>query len=366
MKRPVTEKASRSRRRKATLRDVAAKAGVSLASTSRALSRPEITSPELRELVQRACDSLGYVPNHLARSLSMKRTLSVGAIIPTIDNPVFAPMVQGILERLGQSGYALSIGFSNRDKDEEFRQVRSMAERGTDAILLGNPVHAAASIELLQRLNIPFVSLGGPARDRTSHVVTFDGAKAIALAVDHLVQAGHTRIAVFSGTTSVTPVIADRLNGAIKRIKAHGLALPDGWIVEAGFSPAEARAGAAGLLRLADRPAAVVCTGDFHAMALLSEAQQHDIDVPDQMSITGCNEMFYIHLTSPILTTVRTPYLEVGRAAAEMALRLVNGDATPSRVLLEARLVEGQTVKAPVQGTAKAKTARSTDPLRID
>ncbi len=341
-------KTTRTRRgAKVTLRDVAEAAGVSLASTSRAISKPETASPRVRARVIEACQALNYIPNHVARSLTTRRSNAVGVIIPTIENPVFMPMLQSMIEVLNGRGYALQINVCDRDPDREYEQTLGLVRRGVDAVLLGNPTHNPEVFKLLEDRGTPYVCVAGSAADRQKRIVTFDGRRASFIGVDHLVAAGHRRIGVFSGPADTTPVIRDRLEGAIEALAKHGFRPEKNWIVEAAFSAAEVRLGARKILAASSRPTAIVCTGDSHAMALMSECRESGLVVPDDMSIVGCNDLFYIRLASPVLTTVKTPYSEIGYRSANMALDMLSGAPVKSKIIIEATLLEGQTVTKP-------------------
>jgi len=335
---------ARPRGPKATLRNVAVAAGVSLATASRALSRPEMVSAKLRSLIDAKCRELDYIPNHAARALSLERSLAVGVIVPLLANPIFAAMIDGVQEELDSQGFGLLISCCHRDADRELAQAKALLVRGVDAMILGNPEHRPETLSLLERAGVPYVCAGCSAFAPERPMVTYDSAAAITLAVDHVVAAGHRRIAVLSGPRSSTPVIGDRIDGALACLRAHGLDPRPDWLVERGYLPDEARQGAAALLAGDGRPSAVICTGDTHAMAALAEAQRLGIRVPEELSITGCNDSAISHYAFPGLTTIHTPYNEVGRVAAAHALALINGDSISPQVLLGARLIERASV----------------------
>jgi LacI family transcriptional regulator len=332
---------------KATLRDVAAAAGVSLATASRALSRPGMVSPRVLAVIEAKCRELNYLPNHAARALSLERSQAVGVIVPLLSNHVFAAMIDGIQDQLDPLGFGLLINCSHRDPARELAQARALVMRGVDAMILGNPEHRPETLALLERAGVPYICAGSSATAPERPLVTYDSAAAMVLAVDHVVAAGHRRIAVLSGPATSTPVIADRLRGALARLDHHGLAPRPDWVVEEEYSPQDARRGAARLLAGPARPSAVVCTGDMHAMAMLTEARRTGIGVPEELSITGCNDTAIAHYAYPALTTIRTPYQEIGRLAAAQALDLLQGKPIAPKVLLRTELVCRDSVAAP-------------------
>src|SRR5580700_3469792 len=142
-------------RGKATVKDVARAAGVSVTTVSRVLNNPDLVVSEKQELVQRALQTLDYIPNQLARSLISRRSRAIGLIVPTISNPVFAPTIAAIERELGGAGYALLINCCERDPAREFAQARTLIERGVDGLLITGSEHVPELPALLARYRMP-------------------------------------------------------------------------------------------------------------------------------------------------------------------------------------------------------------------
>jgi DNA-binding LacI/PurR family transcriptional regulator len=327
------------RRDKTTLRDIAAAAGVSVATVSRALSRPEMVSPALKARIEALCQERRYIPNHAARSLTLDRSRALGLVVPTIANPVFSPLIESVQEALEPQGYGLMIHCSRRDPGRELRQCQSLIERGVDGIILGNPDHDPALFELLDSFGMPFLCVAGSAHGADRPAITYDSGAAICLALDHLLELGHRDIAVLGGPRASTPVIENRLTAVLSALVARGLELPGSWCVECGYEAAEAREGARSLLTGAAIPTAILCTGDLHALAALSACHEYGLDVPRDISVTGCNDMAIAQYSTPSLTTVRTPYSEMGTMAAEMMIAMIDEQHVPAFTLLPSQLV---------------------------
>src|SRR6266849_5610428 len=143
---------------KATVKDVARAAGVSIATVSRVLNNSRLVGSDKREAVRCALQSLDYIPNQLARSLISRRSKAIGLVVPTISNPVFAPTNEAIERKLDAAGYALLIHCCERDPEREFRQVRALIERGVDGLIITGSVHVPELAALLARNKLPFVS----------------------------------------------------------------------------------------------------------------------------------------------------------------------------------------------------------------
>ncbi|MBV9240171.1 MAG: LacI family DNA-binding transcriptional regulator [Xanthobacteraceae bacterium] len=333
------------RRGKATVKDVARAAGVSVTTVSRVLNNPDLVVSEKQELVQRALQTLDYIPNQLARSLISRRSKAIGLVVPTISNPVFAPTIEAIERALDRAGYAVLIHCCERDPEREFKQVRTLIERGVDGVILTGSVHVPELAALLARTKLPYVSQDVAVDLPLGPSIALDNAGALEIAIDYLHEMGHRAIAVLTGPIANTPPINDRFASAVGRIKAHGLTLPDDWLVITDdYRGVTVKAAAARLFALRHRPTAVVCTGDILALGVVSEARAQGLRTPEDLSIIGCGDTDMGHYVDPPLTTVHMPFAEMGEAAVAHLLALLEGRAPPPFMVLPARLVVRRSV----------------------
>jgi len=333
---------------KATVKDIARVAGVSVATVSRVLNNPDRVAVDKREAVLGALRRHDYIPNQHARSLISRRSHAIGLVVPTISNPVFAPTMAAIERELTAAGYALLISCCERDPVREFEQVRTLIERGVDGLLITGSEHLLELPDLLARYNVPYVSqdiaLGSPMGPS----VALDNAGALATAIDHLVAQGHRRIAVLSGPVHNTPPIRDRLDSAVARIGHYGLALPEAWIVVTeDYESQSTREGARRLLE-GERPTAVALTGDILALMLVAECRARGLVVPRDISIIGCGDTNMGQYVDPPLTTVRMPFAEMGTAAALSLLALIAGQEPTEIAVLPHELVVRRSVAPPL------------------
>jgi LacI family transcriptional regulator len=332
-------------RGKATVKDVARAAGVSVTTVSRVLNNPDLVVSEKQALVHRALETLDYIPNQLARSLISRRSKAVGLVVPTISNPVFAPTIEAIERALDHAGYAVLIHCCERDPQREFKQVRALIERGVDGLILTGSVHVPELAALLARNKLPYISQDVAVDLPLGASVALDNAGALEIAVDHLHEMGHRAIAVLTGPVHNTPPINDRFLSAIGRIRTHGLALPDEWLVIAeDYRGLTIKAAAQRLFALDRLPTAIVCTGDILALGIVSEARARGLRVPQDLSIIGCGDTDMGHYVDPPLTTVRMPFAEMGEFAVASLLALLDGQAPPQFTVLPAGLVVRQSV----------------------
>lgn len=331
-----------------TIKDIARLAGVSISTVSRVINRTGIVTPAKLAAVQDVLDGLNYIPNNAARSLVRRRSKTVGLIVPTLGNPIFAPTIAGVEKVLDRAGYGLLISCSNRIPERELSQARTMVERGVDGIILTGSYRHPDLLPLLERHSIAAVSQDDPVGGEKLVSIAMPDAAAMACAIDSLVAVGHTRIGIVTGPTTNTRPIADRVAGARARICEHGLTLPDSAVVEtAGYDAEDARAATRSLL--AGRPdlTAIACTGDILALGVIAECQRSGKSVPRDLSVTGCGETIMAQYVNPKLSTVRMEFGKLGELSARALLNLLAANEAEVPPNLGFSLVEGETVASP-------------------
>ncbi|OJG01290.1 GntR family transcriptional regulator [Rhizobium sp. 58] len=298
--------------------DVARKAGCSPATVSRVLNHNAKVNTATREKVLQAAMDLAYVPNGSARSLRSTKSRLAGAVIPTLDHAIYATMVNSLQARLTENGVSLIINTSSYDIDREYEQVRLLVERGVESVVLVGAAHRRETIALLEQRNIAYVFTYTAKPTDIGAAVGFDNEKAGRLAARHLIDLGHTRIAMLGGITINNDRAVSRRDGFVAELRDNNLA-PLG-ILE---TPYQADGGHAGMKRLmlADTPpTAVFCASDIAAAGALKYCRQNDIAVPGTVSVLGFDNLDIGELTTPELTTIDVPAGEMGRIAADYLL----------------------------------------------
>ena len=329
------------------LDDVARLAGVSTATVSRALNRPQLVSGRLRRGIEEAIETLGYVPHGAARALAGRRSHTMGAIIPTIDNAIFARGIQALQNTLFARGFTLLLASSDYDLDRELRAARRLVERGVDGVLLVGDVHRPALFTLLRDRHVPYVETWVHVSDADHPCIGFDNRAATSRVVDYLVNLGHRRIAMIAGITRDNDRARERVEGARDALAAHGLHLPPEWLLERPYEVSDGRAAMAELMGIAQPPTAVVCGNDVLALGAIFECGSRGIAVPAQVSITGFDDLDIAAQVNPALTTMRVPSEEMGRSAARYLLDCLDNRQPPVRTRLEVNLVERATTGPP-------------------
>lgn len=332
--------------RNVTVRDVAKLAGVSTATVSRALTRPDMVRPGTRERIQRAIGRLDYVSDGVARALSTRRTHTVGAVIPTLNNAIYAVSTHSLQKALEQAGYTLLLACHEFDLAAEARMLRTFASRGVDALVLVGTQHNAETRKLLPSLGLPYVYTWAIDRARRHASVGFDNRAAGRMIAEYLLQLGHKRIGMLSGVLAGNDRARDRMLGVKAALERADLALPPECVVQAAYSLESGREGLAKLLR-AQRVSAVVCGNDVLAIGAIQEAQRMGLDVPGDLSITGFDDMEFATVVTPALTTVRFPVADIGVEAARHIIERLEGKTGPRCIELPLELAIRQSATAP-------------------
>ncbi|HET7595440.1 MAG TPA: LacI family DNA-binding transcriptional regulator [Burkholderiales bacterium] len=334
-------------RRAATLADVARLARVSTATVSRALSLPHKVKPRTLTRVQQAVQTLGYVAHGAARALASRRTRTIGAVIPTLDNAIFANTTHALQKTLDEAGYTLLLATHEFDAAVEVRTTRALIERGIDGLVLLGTSHDAAIFRMIGMNRIPYVLTWALDSSGVHPCVGFDNRAAAAQLADYLLDIGHREFAMISGITAHNERARERVEGVRQALAAKGVRLAAHRLVEKPFTPGAGREGLREVMRASPRPTAVICGNDILALGASAECQALGVAVPQGISITGFDDMEIASLITPGLTTVRFPTAELGVYAAQHLLHKLVGKAVALRRELPVELIVRGTTAAP-------------------
>jgi LacI family transcriptional regulator len=336
--------------RSPTIKDVARQAGVSIATVSRAINRPETVGKTVVARVREAIAMLDYVPDRAARSLVSRRFDAIGAIVPTIDNAIFAKGFQSLQSRLNESGYGLLLTSTEYDDKRELLALQSLIEHGVDGIVLVGTAHSPAAMRLLAQRKVPYVNTWTYDRTLAAPCIGFDNRAAMERLAHYLADLGHVRIAMIAGVTRHNDRAAERVAGVRDALRTRGVMVPDDWLIERPYTIADGRQAAAKLLGSAPRPTALICGNDILAFGALFECQDRGLRVPADISVAGFDDVDLASQVSPALTTMRVPALEMGRAAADYLVQRHAGRPAADGIELQAELiVRGSTAPAPAR-----------------
>ncbi|MFK7853808.1 MAG: LacI family DNA-binding transcriptional regulator [Granulosicoccus sp.] len=321
-----------------TQTDVAELAGVSTATVSRVINGSNDVKQPVRKRVQDAIERLHYLPHAGARALATRRSGTVGAIIPTLNNAIFAEGINAFERASQELGYSLILAVSHQDLRLEDKLVQNMIERGVEGLLLVGNEHNEQTLSLLAKSSVRHVCTWAYDASASAPNIGFDNALAMHDVVDHLVELGHRQIGMLAGITQSNDRALKRLDGTRLRLLHHGLNLPPERIVEVPYSIGESRRALAGLLSTGIT--ALVCGNDVIAYGALLEAQKMQVSVPDELSIVGFDDLSLSAEFNPPLTTVHVGATAMGDASAKALIHAVQQSSAIASQCLPTRLVQ--------------------------
>jgi LacI family transcriptional regulator len=325
---------------RATLRDVARIAGVHPGTVSRALNpaTEALVRDETVERVRRVAEQLGYRPNPLARGLKTNRSFTVGVIVPDIQNPLFPPIIRGLDDRLGEAGYTPLIANTDNDPERERVDFEAMRARAVDGFITATARLDHELLDEIAALGVPLVLVNRGLEDGELPSATADDRAGVRLAVEHLVALGHRRIAHLAGPQGVSTGLR-RFEGFREAMKAAGLD-PSLVRVSRAFTEPEGARLCEELLAGGTPVTGIVAGNDLMALGCYDVFAARGVECPRDLSVVGFNDMPFAARFAPPLTTVRIPHYEIGVAAAQLLLDILNGEsAGPAEVVLPAELV---------------------------
>ncbi|MER5788146.1 LacI family DNA-binding transcriptional regulator [Streptomyces sp. NPDC001980] len=314
--------------------EVAARAGVSVTTVSHVLSGRRPVSEKTRARVLQVIEELGYQPNTLAQGLRTRRTMTVGLIVPDLTNPFYPMMLRGLDDVLVPAGYRTVVCNTDGTREQELAYLREMATRRVDGVVVA-PFQLSRKDLLEHRKAMPVVRLGGGPFDADlGDLVRSDDEGGMAQAVRYLLEQGRQRVAYIGGPLHTGP--SDLREAGFRRALAEADREADENLVLRGDYTRDAgREAAETLLDREDRPDAIACANDLIAIGVLDAARKLGLHVPDELAVSGYDDIDAASLVHPALTTVVNPARQVGRACGEALLRqLTAEEPEPARELV--------------------------------
>ncbi|WP_369374116.1 LacI family DNA-binding transcriptional regulator [Promicromonospora sp. Populi] len=320
------------------IRDVAEAAGVSVSTVSQVVTGKRPVSAATRARVEAEITRLGYRAHPGAVQLRGGRTGTIALIVPTLENPFYPLVAAGMQDILVPHDILLTITDSS-GMDRSSKAIHRLLSRRVDAMVAAPWGLPEASLDDLRAAGVPFVTLGKepPGGGDFVHTDDVSGARVI---TTHLIERGRRRIAFLGGEEPLIPT-QQRLEGYRAALQAAGHPLRDDDVVFAEYTREGGRTGAAILLDRDDRPDAIVAANDLIAIGVLDTARARSLRVPDDLALTGYDDIDAASLVSPPLTTILNPAREIGRACARLLLERLDGEATDvaRAIALSTRLV---------------------------
>jgi DNA-binding LacI/PurR family transcriptional regulator len=331
-----------------SLKDVARRARVSHSTVSRALHLPGRVNEKTAERVRRIAREMGYRPNPIGRSLATRRTATIGVVVTTVADPFVSEVIAGVEEVAHRRGYAVFLANSNADPEREVSVVRSFQDRRVDGVLVMASRVGALYMPLLKKLSVPIVLIDNQHPGDFAHSISIDDRGGARLAVRHLVELGHRRIA-YIGDRYGLQSNTDRRAGYSAELKAAGIRYCPEHVVLGDGRAEGGLLAMRSLLELRQPPTAVFCYNDMTAIGALRAVHDAGLGVPACVSMVGFDDLPIASYVEPPLTTVRQPKAEMGRRAAGMLLdALAGGPSNASSIRVPGELVVREST-APLQ-----------------
>lgn len=321
----------------ASIKDVAAQAGVSVATVSRVLNSHPSVSPDARTRVLAAVDVLGYRPNAVARSLRTHQTRTLGLVISDVLNPYFTELARFVEEEARALGYSVIIGNADERPEQQDHHVRTLLDRRIDGLLV-SPADGDSPLLLdVARSGTPMVFVDRWMPGADVPVVRADGHRAIRDLVAHLHGLGRHRLAIIAGPAATTTG-NERVGAFRDALREHGLALPEEYIGQGDFKVDSGRRATERFLALPEPPEVVFAADNLMALGALDAIRAAGLRVPQDIGLAAFDDIPWFVHTDPPITAIAQPTGELGRAAVRALIDLIEG-RSPQSVTLPATLV---------------------------
>lgn len=301
----------------ATIKDVAKKAGVAISTASAAINRSAPVSEEVIARVAAAVRATGYVPHAGARSLRMGRSKLIGLILPDIANPHFAKVAKVVESACLGAGYMAAVYSTSEDHDRE-QQILTMMrmQRVEGLIIIPTRSDAEHGARVIEQIHVPTILLDSFVEGLPYDVVKLDNISAGLMATNHLIELGHTRIAVTVGRNDIATG-TDRLKGFLEAHAHHGLEVDGSLLLEGRFSQVQAHDSVMRRMRQPNPPTAIFALSNMMMLGTLNALREAGLSVPGDVSVIGIDDFDFANIMHPRPTVVAAPVLEMAQAAIE-------------------------------------------------
>ena len=321
-----------------TIKDIAAKSGVSISTVSRVLNhKEEGMSQKTREKVLQVIEELNYQPNLFARGLITKQSKLLGLVVPNIQNPFFPELCRGAEDEANRHQYSLIICNSDDNADKEENYLRLLYEKQVDGILLSSGGHLSALTEKqLEDRKTPFVLMDRGGVSAKYNSIFVDNEKGGYLAGRHLIDLGHRKVACITGSKDLRNS-NERLAGFRRAFKEVGIVLADDHVINGDFHIELAYQQSKAFLAQSDISAIFACN-DLMACGVYQAASELGLKIPEDLSIVGFDDIPLVSALIPKLTTIRQDIYNMGRKAAKMLIEHIE-KGTTDMVIFEPSLI---------------------------
>ena len=296
---------------------------MSPSTVSRSFNHPNLVKPATRKKIDAAVRRLGYIRNRAAQTIHGIRSGTVGLIVPTIDQAIFAELIQSFSSAVEEKGFTILLASHGYNLEREYALTRKMLEHRVDGVGLIGIEHSGDTYELLSQQNVPSLLLWNYAEDAPFPCVGSDNFLAGYLIGKHVAELGHNEIAAIFPPQDGNDRASLRLRGVTEALREAGIEIRNDWCVETPYSVAASKTAALALIASHERPSAIICGNDVLAWGTMHALSSAGIHVPTEMSVTGIGDFNGSKDFEPPLTTVRIPARTIGEKAAGAIVKLI-------------------------------------------
>lgn len=288
-----------------------------------------------------------YKYNALARGFVTKKSNTIGLIIPTISNPVFADSTQGVQDYADKRKMQVILGNSYYKYDQEESLVKTLREKQVDGLIITTTNLKGNVLKTLLDENFPFVLLFSTVKGGPLSAVGVDNCRGGFIATEHLITLGHKRIGMLAGSFAITDRSYHRWHGYRQCLNKFDIPYDKELLVQTEYSLAGGRDTVKKLLALKNPPTAVFCSNDYLALGAMKGAREMGLRLPDDLSIVGFDDMQTASYVLPALTTIRQPAYKMGGIAAELLFQRMESAGKPVQRMLESTLIIRESTTIP-------------------
>ena len=332
--------------KRTSIKDIARRARVSHSTVSRALQGSPLVNALTAKRIRKIAEQTGYRASAAARSLVMGRSSTIGVVVTNIADPFVAEVVNGIEDAAEERGYSVVLANSNAEPDRELRVARAFEERRVDGIIITSSRVGALHVPVMEKMRVPMVLLNNQHPSDFAHSVIINNVEAADEATRHLIQLGHRRIA-YIGDRLGYQSDAERREGYRRALRQAGIRYDPALAALGDGKPEGGEQAMARLLALDPQPTAVFCYNDMSALGAMRRIRAEGLKIPDDFSVAGFDDLYFSQYLDPPLTTVRQPMRQMGRLAMETLLQIFEGQRSAHNLRLQGELIVRGTTAPP-------------------
>ena len=311
------------RQKAATILDVARLANVSKSAVSRHINKQDGVAREAEEKIIKAIDELKYKPNSIARALKAKATKSIGLIIPSIENPVFPPLIKVIEDTARRYGFSTILCNSEGSIEQEADYIELLVEKQVDGVIFNAMGDYRESFDILKNTNTPLVVIGRKIENFNTANITVDNFKGAFMAVEYLIKSGLKDIAFLSGHLESSTAINDRYEGYKAALEANGIAFNQNLVIREVRSFEGGIEAACELIARKDKFDSIFASNDIMAIGCMEKLMDCGYSIPHDISVIGYDDIPSARIIKPKLSTVLNPVKGFGVESVKALLRII-------------------------------------------